>query len=113
VPKRFKASNHKGMTKEERLQLIDTSWELHHKVEVSYLQNMAKKGDEKWLEKQRLLLADMALHLLQTAVKPGELELDKLQDNLHAILTISDSFLPQSELKQATHKIYSSEEKSK
>ena len=48
----------------------------------------------------------MALHLLQTAVKPGDLALDKLQNNLHAILTISDQFLPQAGLKQATNHIY-------
>jgi len=50
--------------------------------------------DADWLEKRRLLLADMAIHLLQTALKPGEIELDRLRDNLHAILTISDRFLP-------------------
>jgi hypothetical protein len=61
---------------------------------------------EDWLEKQRLLWADMAIHLLQTAVKPGSIELDKLKNNLHAILTISDQFLPNAGLKDATGKIY-------
>ena len=48
----------------------------------------------------------MAIHLLQTALKPGEIELDKLRNNLHAVLTISDQFLPQAGLKQATANIY-------
>ena len=48
----------------------------------------------------------MAIHLLQTALKPGEIELDKLQNNLHAILTIADPFLPHAGLKQATANIY-------
>jgi hypothetical protein len=46
---------------------------------------------------------------LHTALKPGELELDLLRNNLHAILTISDQFLPKAELKMATTKIYDRE----
>lgn len=90
----------------EREELIKTSWELHSLVEASYLKNTAIMGDDEWLEKQRILLADMAIHLLQTAMKPGNIELDKLKNNIHSILTISDQFLPNAELKKATNKIY-------
>ncbi len=78
----------------EREELIKTSWALHSLVESTYLRNPAIEGDEEWLEKQRILLADMAIHLLQTAIKPGGIELDKLKNNIHSILTISDQFLP-------------------
>ncbi len=94
------------MDKNERLETIKTSWELHSQVEANYLKNDATKGDDGWLEKQRILLADMALHLLQTSLNPGEIDLDKLRNSLHAILTITDPFLPQSELKKATEKLY-------
>ena len=89
-----------------RAKIIDSGWQLHEIVENSYLEHPAKKGDKDWLEKQRILLADMAIHLLQTSVKPGEIELDKLRNNLNAILTIADQFLPEAELKRATEKIY-------
>ena len=94
------------MDEEVRLKMLKTSWELHDKIEASYLEDPAKQGDEEWLEKQRILLADMALHLLQTSIKPGAIELDKLRNNLHAILSISDQFLPKSDLKKATEKLY-------
>ena len=94
------------MNTDERLKMLKTSWELHKQVEASYLNNQAKQGDAEWLEKQRTLLADMALHLLQTSINPGEIELDKLRNNLHAILTITDQFLPKADLKQATEKLY-------
>lgn len=94
------------MNKEEKLKLLQASWELHSVVETSYLNNPANKGDSEWLEKQRLLLADMALHLLQTSIKPGEIKLDRMRDNLHAILTIADQFLPKADLKKATEKLY-------
>lgn len=89
-----------------RAEIIDNSWEIHQIVETSYLEHPAKKGDEDWLEKQRILLADMAIHLLQTSVKSGELELDNLRNNLNAILTIADQFLPEAELKKATEMLY-------
>lgn len=94
------------MNKEEKLKILQASWELHSQVETSYLNNPANKGDSEWLEKQRLLLADMALHLLQTSIKPGEIKLDRMRDNLHAILTIADQFLPKADLKKATEKLY-------
>ena len=94
------------MNQEERSIFIKTSWELHGQVESSYLNNSAKPTSDGWLEKQRMLLADMAIHLLQTSVKPGEIELDKLRNNLHAILAISDQFLPKADLKKATKKLY-------
>ena len=70
------------------------------------LANGAVKNSPEWLEKQRLLLADMALHLLQTSVTPGDIDLEKLTNNLHAILTITDQFLPHAGLKQATESLY-------
>ncbi|MEQ8421675.1 hypothetical protein GQ41_1011 [Arenibacter algicola] len=97
------------MSTEEKLKMLNASWELHSQVETSYLKNPANRDDAEWLEKQRLLLADMALHLLQTSIKPGEIKLDRLRDNLHAILTITDQFLPNADLKKATEKLYCNE----
>jgi len=90
----------------ERQKLIKTSWEIHRVVETAYLNLSATIGDDEWLDKQRVLLADMALHLLQTALNSGEIELDKLKNNLHSILTISDQFLPNAGLKDSTEKLY-------
>jgi hypothetical protein len=85
-----------------RAGIIKAGWEIHRVVEESLLRPAGPDA----LERRRLLLADMAIHLLQTAIKPGDIELDKLRNNLHAILTLSDPFLPHAELKKATEKIY-------
>lgn len=90
-----------------RAGLIKTGWDVHGVVEDALLRHPALKGSgPEWLDKQRLLLADMAMHLLQTARKPGEIELDKLRNSLPAILTISDQLLPHAALKDATSSIY-------
>lgn len=94
------------MTDKEKSAMVKTSWELHSLVEKAYLNHPASSNDEDWLEKQRYLLADMALHLLQTSVKPGPIELERLRDNLHAIITISDKFIPESELTTGLKKLY-------
>lgn len=94
------------MNKQEREHIIKISWELHSEVERSYLENTAKKGEKEWLEKQRILLADMGLHLLQTAIAPEEIELNRLRDNLYSILTVSDQFLPKANLVNATRSLY-------
>jgi len=92
----------------KRTELLEMSRRIHQAVEDGALRHPATRdsGGEAWMEKQRLLLADMATHLLQTALKPGAIELDKLRNNLHAILTISDRLLPGTELKEATGKLY-------
>lgn len=99
------------MDDETRTELIRMGWKIHGAVEDACLRHPATGtgiNSDAWLEKQRLLLADMAIHLLQTAIRPGNIELDQLRNNLHAVLTISDRFLPQAGLKEATGKIYDS-----
>ena len=95
------------MDENKRNALLRMGWDIHGAVEDSYRQHPATNNQAAgWREKQRLLLADMAIHLLQTALAPGDIALDRLSDNLHAILTISDQFLPQAGLKAATGKLY-------
>ena len=87
------------MNNQERQALMKTSWQLHTVVENSYLADPATKGSAEWLEKHRLLLADMAIHLLQSAIKPGDLDTARLAQNLYAILVVADDFLPGSGMK--------------
>ncbi|MFT6005919.1 MAG: hypothetical protein ACI9SX_000890 [Pseudoalteromonas tetraodonis] len=89
-----------------RSDILNRSWEIHAQIESSYLDDRTKKGDTGWKEKQRILLADMAIHLLQTALNPEEIDCEKLTNNIHAILTITDQFLPDAELKTTLEKLY-------
>jgi len=93
------------VTRKEILSLGRTA---HDLTEQSYQQHPATRGDPGWPEKQRMLLADMALHLLQTSMKDGELSEEDLKRNLFSILTISDQFLQGHDLKAFADKLYSS-----
>lgn len=100
------------LDEKERSELIETGWKIHAAVEGMCLR-LSAEGSEgrgpEWLQqRQCFLLADMAIHLLQTAIGPGDIDLARLRDNLHAILTISDKFLPLAELKKATERLYQS-----
>lgn len=90
--------------------IIDDSWAHHNAIEQAYIAFNAGIKDPLWSEKQRLLLADMALHLLQTALMPAELDNEKLRNNLYAILTISEQYIPDAGLAHAKEKLLSLEE---
>lgn len=78
----------------------------HELTESACRQHPSRRGDADWPEKQRILLADMALHLLQTALNDGELSTADLKRNLYAILTLSHQFIPGSELKAVADTLY-------
>ena len=95
------------MDEQQRKDIVRMAWEIHGVVEDSALRLRATRDDaDGWREKQRLLLADMAIHLLQTALGTGPIEIEQLRNNLHAILTLSDAFLPDAGLKAARARLY-------
>lgn len=89
--------------KKEILSLARTA---HALTESTYAANLATRGDTTWPDKQRILLADMALHLLQTSLQDGDLSADELKRNLFSILTISDQFIPGRGLKSLAGELY-------
>ncbi|XLZ71698.1 hypothetical protein ABT364_06935 [Massilia sp. SR12] len=89
-----------------RSEILALARQAHNLTESSYQNNSSTRGDPAWRDKQRLLLADMALHLLQTALRDGELSQDDLKRNLYAILTVSDQLTPGYELKDVADKLY-------
>jgi hypothetical protein len=96
----------KNMDDTSRADIIETAWRMHDQVEESLLRHTATRGSDDWQDRQRLLLADMAIHLLQTALAPGDIRLDKLRNNLHAVLTVSSDFLPQARLREAREHLF-------
>jgi hypothetical protein len=93
-----------ALVKEE---ILSMSRIAHGLTESSYRMNSTKRGDAGWAEKQRILLADMALHLLQTSLRDGELSDEDLKRNLYSILTISDELIPGHDLKTVADELYS------
>lgn len=96
------------MNQETKDQILAMSRTAHDLTEAAYQQHPAARGDLEWMEKQRILLADMALHLLQTALKEGHLSQDNLKRNLYSILTIADQFIEGHDLKSVADQLYSS-----
>lgn len=83
-----------------RTEILALARTAHVLTEKAYQLDPATRGEPGWKDKQRILLADMALHLLQTALRDGELSEDHLRRNLFSILTICDQFLPGRDLKR-------------
>jgi hypothetical protein len=89
------------MNGEIKGEILALSRRAHDLTESAYRAMPATRGGEGWHDKQRVLLADMALHLLQTSLADGDLAPEQLQRNLYAILNLSRNFLPQPELAAA------------
>ncbi|MCE3262399.1 MAG: hypothetical protein K0R43_1478 [Pseudoduganella sp.] len=86
-------------------EVMALSRRIHDMTESAYQTMPATRGDPQWPEKQRVLLADMAMHLVWVSMKPGELDVDKLRSNLYSILTIADQFIPDAELKTTAERL--------
>ncbi len=94
------------MDKLTKQEILAMSRVAHAMTETAYQQHSAVRGDPAWVDKQRILLADMALHLLQTALHDGVLSQDHLKRNLYAILNIADQFVEGHELKVVADGLY-------
>lgn len=89
-----------------RNQIAALGREAHALTESAYRQHPSIRGDAHWPDKQRILLADIALHLLQTALREGDVPVDELKRNLYAILTIADQFVPAADLKASADRLH-------
>lgn len=90
-----------------RKEIVAMSRTAHTLTEEAYQQDPSTRGDSGWAGKQRILLADMALHLLQTSLSDGDLSEEALKRNLFSILTISDQFVKDHDLKGFADSLYS------
>ncbi|HEY0061223.1 MAG TPA: hypothetical protein VGC21_03815 [Telluria sp.] len=77
-----------------RTHILALARQAHALTESAYTADPATKGQPGWSSKQRVLLADMALHLVQSALREGDIDTTTLSNNLYSILTISAPFLP-------------------
>lgn len=93
------------MKDEIKKEALALAAQAHSMVEKSYQDLRMIKGEEGRLEQKRFLLADLACHLLQDALSGEKVNTDSLQRHLYAILTISDCFLPEQELKEKTQSL--------
>jgi len=92
--------------KKEILALVNQA---HSLVEQLYLQNSAVKGTPEWLNKRRLLLADLSLHLVQASVAGEQMRPDLLKRYLYSILTIAQDYLPEINLIKTAEELITQE----
>lgn len=93
------------MKASEKVNVLELVASAHNEVEKAYLENPAVKGSAEWLQKRRLLLADVGLHLVQAALTGDEVNTQKLKRYLFSILTISEEFIPGQGLSETAGKL--------
>jgi hypothetical protein len=96
--------NKRMMDTIEREQTLKNIAEAHSLIEKHYRLDPAVPGSDVWLNKRRLLLADLALHLTDACVKE-EMDNDKIKRYLHSILIIASDFAPEADLKETAQEL--------
>jgi len=89
-----------------RKEVLSLSRAAHNLTEMAYQQDGSTRGSSGWSDKQRILLADMALHLLQTSLRDGGISEEGLKRNLFSILAVSDQFIQGHDLKAFADGLY-------
>ena len=88
----------------EKQQTLEHIAKAHNLVEKNYLLNPSAPGSAEWLNKRRLLLADLSLHLTDACVREG-LDIEKLKRHLYSILIIANDFAPEAGLKRTAQNL--------
>lgn len=93
------------MTQTTAHEILALAKKAHDLTESAYQRDDSAIGEGGWNRKQRFLLADMAIHLLQTALRDGDLDTARLRTNLYSVLTVSAQIIPDDHLKHIAESI--------
>jgi hypothetical protein len=93
------------MEREALQPILELVRNAHDQVESLYLADPAAKGSADWINKRRLLLADLSLHLVQAALKGPAPDPARLQRSLFSVLTLAHEFLPEAGLAQTAENL--------
>lgn len=93
----------------DRTQILSLVNQAHSIVEQLYLQDPAVKGTPELLNKRRLLLADLSLHLVQATVAGEQMRPELLKRYLYSILTIAQDYLPEVNLSHVAEQLMTGE----
>ncbi|QMU30118.1 hypothetical protein [Adhaeribacter radiodurans] len=93
----------------DRKEILTLVNQAHSLVEKLYLQDPTAKGSAEWLNKRRLLLADLSLHLVQASVSGEKMRPELLKRYLYSVLTIAQDFLPEIDLSHTAEQLMTDE----
>ncbi|UOQ73210.1 hypothetical protein [Hymenobacter cellulosilyticus] len=90
---------------------FDSATNMHEQILqlVSQAHALTEQGavaePDHW-QRKRLVLADLSLHLVQTALRSGPLNVQDLQRQLFSVLTLADGFLDEVDLKPTAEALF-------
>ena len=93
------------MNSENRKEVLKLVNAAHAKVESYYPETPVYRETPEWVEKRRLLLSDLSLHLAQDALKNETMDKVSLGNHLSAILKICGEFFPGENYRKAAELI--------
>jgi len=82
------------LTPEHREAIVRALKEVHERVHEAYPEEASPKLSQGWVDRRRLLLVDLALHLCEEAVKGETVGARELAERLHSVLFVAKDLAP-------------------
>lgn len=86
---------------EHRESILRALREVHERVHEASPTESSPKLSQGWVDRRRLLLVDLALHLCEEAVKGETLGTRELAEKLHSVLFVAKDLAPGHALEKA------------
>jgi hypothetical protein len=79
---------------EDREAILRALGEVHARVHDAYPEQASPVLSQGWVDRRRLLLVDLALHLCEEAVRGESLGTRELAEKLHSVLHVAKDLAP-------------------
>jgi hypothetical protein len=96
------------LKQEHRESILHALKEVHARVHDAYPDQASPKLSQGWVDRRRLLLVDLALHLCEEAVKGETLGARELAERLHSVLFVARELAPGHGLEKAAELVLES-----
>jgi hypothetical protein len=93
------------LTREHRESILRALKEVHERVHDAYPEQASPKPSQGWVDRRRLLLVDLALHLCEEVVKGETLGARELAEKVHSVLFVAKDLAPGHAIEKAAEQV--------
>jgi len=104
-PKSPRGAGAPRLTPEHREAILRALKEVHERVHVAYPEQASPRLSQGWVDRRRLLLVDLALHLCEEVVKGETLGARELAEKVHSVLFVAKDLAPGHALEKAAEQV--------
>ncbi len=93
------------LKQEHRESILGALKEVHERVHAAAPEGASPKLSQGWVDRRRLLLVDLALHLCEEAVKGETVGTRELAEKVHSVLFVAKDLAPGHAIEKAAEQV--------